>query len=66
MWSRAAASQASTVIDYEQMLVSLFVLKEKLVDLVATYNRMSVDQAADRYPLVFSQILKSVGCIGIS
>ena len=59
--SRAAASQASTVIDFEQTLAPLFVPKEKLVDPVATYNRMSVAQAADRYPLVFSQFLKGTG-----
>ena len=46
--SRAAASQTSTVIDFEQTLAPLFVSKEKLEDPVATYNRMSVAQAADR------------------
>ncbi|CAI5727659.1 unnamed protein product [Peronospora destructor] len=61
--SRAAASQASTVIDFEQTLAPLFVPKEELKDPVASYNRMSVAQAADRYPLVFSQFLKGTGLL---
>ncbi|CAI5719136.1 hypothetical protein KXD40_006719 [Peronospora effusa] len=61
--SHAAALQASTVIGFEQTLAPLFVPKEKLEDPVATYNRMSVTQAADRYPLVFSQFLKGTGLL---
>ncbi|UIZ24902.1 hypothetical protein KXD40_006751 [Peronospora effusa] len=58
--SRAAASQASTVIGFEQTLASLFV---PIDDPVATYNRMNVAQAADRYPLVFSEFLKGTGML---
>ncbi|CAI5719784.1 hypothetical protein KXD40_006594 [Peronospora effusa] len=57
---RAAASQASTVIGFEQMLAPLY---EPLDDPVATYNRMSVAQAADKYPLVFSHFLNGVGLL---
>ncbi|UIZ24586.1 hypothetical protein KXD40_006726 [Peronospora effusa] len=61
--SHAAALQASTVIGFEQTLAPLYEPKEKLQDPVATYNRMSVAQAADRYPLVFSQFLKGAGLL---
>uniref|UniRef100_M4BLC7 Peptidase M13 C-terminal domain-containing protein n=1 Tax=Hyaloperonospora arabidopsidis (strain Emoy2) TaxID=559515 RepID=M4BLC7_HYAAE len=61
--SREAASQASLVISFEQMLAPLFVPKEKLQDPVATYNRMSVAQAAENYPLLFAQFMNGTGIL---
>ena len=61
--SHEAASQASSVIAFEQTLAPLFVPEEKLQDPVATYNRMSVAQAAEKYPLLVAQVMRGVGVL---
>ncbi|CAI5721816.1 unnamed protein product [Hyaloperonospora brassicae] len=61
--SHKAASQASLVIAFEQALAPLFVAKEKLQDPVASYNRMSVAQAAEEYPLLFAQFVDGTGML---
>ena len=61
--SHEAASQASSVIAFEQALAPLFVPKEELEDLEASYNRMSVTQAAGKYPLLFAQFMDGAGIL---
>ncbi|RLN83333.1 hypothetical protein BBJ28_00021621 [Nothophytophthora sp. Chile5] len=61
--SDAAASHAAAVIAFEQLLAPLFVPKEELQDPVASYNRMSVAQAATKYPLLFAQYLNGTGLL---
>ncbi|POM78626.1 Neprolysin CD1, peptidase family M13, neutral zinc metallopeptidase [Phytophthora palmivora] len=61
--SRAAASRASSVIGFEQTLAPLFVQKEKLQDPVASYNKMRVAQAAEKYPLVFAKFVNGTGLL---
>uniref|UniRef100_A0AAV1TL18 Endothelin-converting enzyme 1 n=1 Tax=Peronospora matthiolae TaxID=2874970 RepID=A0AAV1TL18_9STRA len=61
--SHEAASQASSVLLFEQTIAPLFVPKEKLQDPVAMYNRMSVAQAAEKYPLLFAQFVNGKGML---
>ncbi|KAF4046363.1 Peptidase family M13 [Phytophthora infestans] len=61
--SRAAAARAASVIGFEQSLAPLFVPKEKLQDPVASYNRMSVADAADKYPLTFAEFVNGTGLL---
>ncbi|KAL4172688.1 hypothetical protein KRP22_007851 [Phytophthora ramorum] len=61
--SGEAASRASSVIGFEQTLAPLFVPKEDLQDPVASYNRMSVAQAAEKYPLVFAKFVNGTGLL---
>ncbi|KAK1944193.1 Endothelin-converting enzyme [Phytophthora citrophthora] len=61
--SSAAAARASSVIGFEQTLAPLFVPKEKLQDPVASYNKMSVTQAAEKYPLLFGKFLNGTGLL---
>uniref|UniRef100_A0AAV1TP40 Peptidase M13 N-terminal domain-containing protein n=1 Tax=Peronospora matthiolae TaxID=2874970 RepID=A0AAV1TP40_9STRA len=61
--SHKAASQASSVISFEQTLAPLFVPKEELQDPVATYNRMTVAQAAEKYPLLVAQFMDGKGML---
>ncbi|KAF1775190.1 Metallopeptidase, catalytic domain [Phytophthora cactorum] len=61
--SGAAASRAASVIGFEQTLAPLFVPKEKLQDPVASYNRMSVAQAAEKYPLTFAKFVNGTGLL---
>ncbi|KAG7378628.1 hypothetical protein PHYPSEUDO_009813 [Phytophthora pseudosyringae] len=61
--SSAAASRASSVIGFEQTLAPLFVPKEDLQDPVASYNRMSVAQAAEKYPLMFAKFVNGTGLL---
>uniref|UniRef100_A0AAV1TL33 Endothelin-converting enzyme 1 n=1 Tax=Peronospora matthiolae TaxID=2874970 RepID=A0AAV1TL33_9STRA len=61
--SHNAASQASSVIAFEQILAPLYVPEEKLQDPVATYNRMSVAQAAEEYPLLVAQVMRGMGVL---
>ncbi|ETP54768.1 hypothetical protein F442_00602 [Phytophthora nicotianae P10297] len=61
--SRAAAARAASVIGFEQTLAPLFVPKEKLQDPVASYNRMSVAEAAEKYPLLFAKFVNGTGLL---
>ncbi|OWZ01680.1 Endothelin-converting enzyme [Phytophthora megakarya] len=61
--SRAAAARASSVIGFEQTLAPLFVAKEKLQDPVASYNKMPVAQAAEKYPLTFAKFVNGTGLL---
>uniref|UniRef100_A0AAV1TPZ6 Endothelin-converting enzyme 1 n=1 Tax=Peronospora matthiolae TaxID=2874970 RepID=A0AAV1TPZ6_9STRA len=61
--SHKAASQASSVISFEQTIAPLFVPKEELQDPVATYNRMTVAQAAEKYPLLVAQFMDGKGML---
>jgi putative endopeptidase len=61
--SGAAASRASAVIGFEQTLAPLFVPKEKLQDPLASYNRMGVAVAAEKYPLLFARFMNGTGLL---
>ncbi|KAF4320529.1 hypothetical protein BBO99_00005727 [Phytophthora kernoviae] len=61
--SGAAASRAASVIAFEQKLAPLFVPKEELQDPVASYNRVSVAQAAKKYPLLFAKFVNGTGLL---
>lgn len=59
--SKEAASQASTVIAFEQTLAPLFVPQEEQAQ--DSDNRMSVTQAAQKYPLLFAHFMNGTGTL---
>uniref|UniRef100_M4BTM8 Peptidase M13 N-terminal domain-containing protein n=1 Tax=Hyaloperonospora arabidopsidis (strain Emoy2) TaxID=559515 RepID=M4BTM8_HYAAE len=61
--SHEVASQASSVIAFEQKLAPLFVPEDELQDPETIYNPMSVAQAAEKYPLLFAQFMRGTGTL---
>ncbi|TDH71097.1 hypothetical protein CCR75_005738 [Bremia lactucae] len=55
--ANTSASQAASVLSFEQVLAPLYVPKEKLQDPVATYNRKSIAETITTYPLLFKAYL---------